>query len=347
MNRRDVNFTIGVCLSLSLHLGFMTYSAYRYAHQNGHLYLAPIWNRENSVIVRLVDPKDLAVHDELGERNGKGIGSNAAEGEQPLRAPEADEDQASLTRNPSAPLTAVTPVPLPEPAAAPTVAANAPSSVDPIPPTPFLPAPAKNSPLAPSPMAVAIVQTPAPSLVVPMPDITLPTPAPAINPAPLAQPKQPRPDPIAVATAAAMPVPATPARSATPVDLRPAARASMPIGATSSDSESDAFSKIGSAVFRNGKLETRMGRKVITRSRPQILVPGLLDTFGLANPTVVLKINIDSTGNVSNVNIFRSSGSNDLDQPCLRAVYDWWFEPARDTQGKAIPDAVEFSITFR
>ncbi len=166
----------------------------------------------------------------------------------------------------------------------------------------------------------------------PVPQTALPTPP---QPQRTATPAPP------VATAAQA-APARPATGDSRAPGRPARANPLP----QSDSDSDAFSKIGSAVFHNGRLEVREGRKVRT-TRPQILVPGLLDEFGLANPTVVLKVNIDPTGKVTNVDIFRSSGSNDLDQPCLRAVYDWWFEPARDPAGKPIPDAVLFAITFR
>ncbi len=40
--------------------------------------------------------------DNMGERTGKGIGSNKSEGIEPLKALEADEDQAFLSRNPGA-----------------------------------------------------------------------------------------------------------------------------------------------------------------------------------------------------------------------------------------------------
>jgi hypothetical protein len=31
----------------------------------------------------------------------------------------------------------------------------------------------------------------------------------------------------------------------------------------------------------------------------------------------------------------------------LVAVYDWWFEPPKDKQGKAMADVVVVAITFR
>ncbi len=81
MHSRSINFTIAICASLILHVGFMTYSAYHYARIQS-LYLAPIWHRENAITLNLEQPKlpDLSVHDELGERNAKGIAANASPG---------------------------------------------------------------------------------------------------------------------------------------------------------------------------------------------------------------------------------------------------------------------------
>jgi len=445
MQRRDINLTIGVCASLILHVGFLAYGANRYARQGGHLYLPPIWHREDSVVVSLKDPSkpDLPVHDELGESTGTGIGSNASEGDQPLKAQEADEDQAFLSRDPAGPnhvgvppteyagpigeggvggqigaFAARPPDHVDEPAAPPTTPPSA--SPDPAPP----PQPAARlKALEPPPSAeikVTAATPPTPDRAVPIPgagkgDKPIPA-ADAVaqdagsdssGPKPLNQSKaqSPIPDPQQksdlVALSAPIPAPPPPdielgkdaPQALPPGRLQPDAIASAAIAITPpvaapriaspmseaappapaaqhvpsrpttgdgrapgrpsaadpaplSDTESDAFAKIGSAVFHNGKLSVRQGRKVRT-TRPQILVPGLLDTLGLDSPTVVLKIAIDPTGKVTNVEIFRSSGSNDLDQPCLRAVYDWWFEPARDARGNPISDAILFGISFR
>jgi len=113
-----------------------------------------------------------------------------------------------------------------------------------------------------------------------------------------------------------------------------------------SDSESDAFSKIGSAQISDGKLDVRFGRKIKT-VRPHIPVVGQVDSFALLNPSVTLKVNIDATGKVTEVSVNKSSGSNEIDQPTLIAMYDWWFEPLRDEKGNALPDCVLFTISFR
>ncbi len=72
-----------------------------------------------------------------------------------------------------------------------------------------------------------------------------------------------------------------------------------------------------------------------------------MDSFALLNPSVTLKVNIDATGKVTEVTVHKSSGSNEIDQPTLIAMYDWWFEPLHDDKGNAMPDCVLFTINFR
>lgn len=113
-----------------------------------------------------------------------------------------------------------------------------------------------------------------------------------------------------------------------------------------SDSDSDPFARIGSAEFRPGRVDVQLGRKhKITR--PKLLLAGRDALLALRFPTLVLKISIDSAGNVSAVEVIRSSGSNEIDQPCQIAAYDWWFEPSRDIEGNAVPDVILFTIQWR
>ena len=113
-----------------------------------------------------------------------------------------------------------------------------------------------------------------------------------------------------------------------------------------SDSEADAFSRLGTAIVRDGRLEIRFGRKVKTR-RPKLLLAAQVELLTLRRAEVVLKIEIDATGKVTSVEVVKSSGSNDIDQPTRVAVYDWWFEPKKDASGKAVPDEVQFTIGWR
>jgi len=50
-------------------------------------------------------------------------------------------------------------------------------------------------------------------------------------------------------------------------------------------------------------------------------------------------VNIDETGKVTEVTVHKSSGSNEIDQPTLIAMYDWWFEPLHDAKAMPCPTA--------
>jgi TonB family protein len=116
--------------------------------------------------------------------------------------------------------------------------------------------------------------------------------------------------------------------------------------APQSDSESDAFSVLGSAQFRGGRVTVQSGRRVKTR-RPKVGLSGMVALAQRTTAQVVLQVSVDASGNVTNVDVARSSGSNDIDQPCRVAMYDWWFEPRKDTAGRAVPDVFQFTISFR
>ncbi len=100
------------------------------------------------------------------------------------------------------------------------------------------------------------------------------------------------------------------------------------------------------AILRDGKLDVPFGRKVKT-TRPHFL-PGAAGAFlANPNPTLVLKVSIDATGKVTNVEFIQATGSVAIDQPTRVAVYDWWFEPTHDKQGRPIADVLPFTIYFR
>jgi TonB family protein len=174
----------------------------------------------------------------------------------------------------------------------------------------------------------------APPATAPIP--TIPKTAVAVAPPP---PKPPVAKPTVAKPAGATPAtgdgrsPGLPQRSADPLPQ--------------SESDSDPFSRIsGSVVVRDGRLDVRLGRKVKT-TRPQLLLAGQIDLIALSNPTVVLEVHIAPTGNVTDVKIAHSSGSNPVDEPTRLCVYDWWFEPARNKTGQPIPDVIFFTIQYR
>jgi TonB family protein len=175
----------------------------------------------------------------------------------------------------------------------------------------------------------------------------------AAEPVPPAPPSPPTPPAVTTATDA---VPVLPASSAPaqpspttgpPGDgRRPGPNVPAADPAQQSDSETDPFSKIGSVEFRDGRLDVQFGRKVKV-TRPRVPIVGQIDAMTLRQPRVVLKVTTDVTGKVTSVAIHKSSGSNEIDQPCLIAMYDWWFEPAKDKAGRPLADTFLFTISFR
>ena len=103
---------------------------------------------------------------------------------------------------------------------------------------------------------------------------------------------------------------------------------------------------LGRAEYRDGRLTVRAGRKVRSR-RPRIGLAGQVDLYQRNITQVTLRVAIDATGKVTGVEVVRSSGSNEVDQPCLVSMYDWWFEPKKDAAGNPVADRFDFTIGFR
>ena len=112
-----------------------------------------------------------------------------------------------------------------------------------------------------------------------------------------------------------------------------------------SESESDAFSRIGAINVRNGKVEARLGRS-FKSVRPRLSLKGELDAISIDKPIVEMKVSVDETGKVIDVKVLRSSGSNEIDLPTTTAMYKWWIEPAKDKQGKAIKDVILVTFSY-
>ena len=222
-------------------------------------------------------------------------------------------------------------------------------------------APEEGPSVAPKPATGTAPPTPAapaehPSVVVasalalpPAPVAT--PPLPAVQPAPgkpktsdLMDPATPAPPPASPALAPPAP---SPVLVATGDGHAPGQARASADPAQQSDSETDPFrEKEISAIIHDGKLEVRHGRKVKT-TRPHFL-PGAAGAFmANPNPTIVLKISIDPTGAVKDVDIIRSTGSVEIDQPIRVSIYDWWFEPTHDRKGRPVADVVVFTIHFR
>jgi TonB family protein len=138
---------------------------------------------------------------------------------------------------------------------------------------------------------------------------------------------------------------AAPATTSPPQQQAAASPAPQPAAdpAPQGDSESDSIAIAGSAEFHRGSTQVRLGRnhKLV---RPRLSLAAQADLLTLPNPVVVLKLKIDKTGNVISATIFRSSGSNNIDEPIKVAAYKWWFEPAKDRDGKSVDDVILFAV---
>jgi TonB family protein len=329
MRRNRAIFPIALACSLCLHaIGMNLYVRY------GSFLIQPLTRpavARSPELVVTMDPDML----DFGESTGKAIGINKSEGEHPLEAREADQDQALLSREPVG-------------AGKQTVAAigaignsgggtptvlSAPS--DPVTP-PQKPQPV--TPPAPPPSAPKLT-VPEPSPQVQLSDTETAVKPEIVN-TPPPQPQQKTPNqPQRVQVAVAMPNPSQSPQPGVP------SSAGLPL--PPSDSDSDPFSRVsGTVIFRNGRLEVQRGRKVKT-VRPQIGIAGELDAMGMSSAVVVVEVHIDPTGQVTQVELFKRSGSIPIDERTRDAVYHWTFEPTRDKSGNPIRDVVYFAIEYR
>ncbi len=97
-----------------------------------------------------------------------------------------------------------------------------------------------------------------------------------------------------------------------------------------------------------GKIETRSGRKMITKTLPRLSIAAEEQLVAIDNPYLVLRVNIDASGAVTDVQTIHSCGSENIDLPWERAIDTWWFEPRKNAKtGKPTPDQVDLTIRFR
>jgi TonB family protein len=161
-----------------------------------------------------------------------------------------------------------------------------------------------------------------------------------------AQPFGAGPDAVAalVVPRPARPVPVAP--TPTPPEQQQA-RSSKPAAdpAMQSDSESDAFSTLGGVEFRDGRIESRMGR-AFKSVRPRLDLAARIELMSLSEKKIVLTVSIDATGKVRSVDVLRSTGRDVIDQPVKLVLYEWWFEPPKDAQGHARADTFVLPITW-
>jgi TonB family protein len=113
--------------------------------------------------------------------------------------------------------------------------------------------------------------------------------------------------------------------------------------ATASDTESIAFAGANSAVFRAGRLEGRKGLRVKT-TQVRFHDSSEADIQLLGGIRTVVSARVDADGNVLDVQIVESSGSENVDEDCKLAVWNWTLEPQKDKDGH--PTDLNWTIAF-
>jgi outer membrane biosynthesis protein TonB len=64
----------------------------------------------------------------------------------------------------------------------------------------------------------------------------------------------------------------------------------------------------------------------------------------MPRPAVTFLATVDEQGNVIHVDLYHTSGSDNIDLPCEEALNQWKIEPSKDRNGRPVRDVV--SITF-
>jgi TonB family protein len=353
--KRDITLTLALCLSLIVHAWIVHAASWRYVRDNARLYLPGITRLPEIALVPVAAPRPqpppeppmFDPMEQLGDSNADTpTGATAAmPGDEPLRAPQASQAQAALSLDPRGAGDGGQ-RPIAGPASP---AARPPSPVfDPVAESAALRLPQDSSVAQPKLARTTPVESTEPTdasdepskAVVP-PVIALVEPGEEAEnsfkaPAPRRQPPQSiQPAQSLQAAARPSPPPSPPTGGASAADPAPLA-----------ESESDAFTTEAGADFTSGRIIPRVGRKhkII---RPKLEMAGYADLMQLRGPIIiVLNLHIDVTGQVEKVEIIKSSGSINLDQPTLIAAYRWWFEPIKDSAGRPKKDVIRFTCRF-
>ena len=331
--RSDDTLSLALCASLIVHVAIL-FAAFetRVAELSSDLHQPPWSTAERRLALAdneapLIQPPP---EDKWGESAGKGFAITSAPGDTPLSAPKGPEDQSFASRDPMGPAKQFPQEPSMSTAPQGTggdgkprideALANRGTEGGP-------PIVVPHSPDVPVPPAPKPTPKPLPEEITPLKNASAPATAPTavvrnvLTLDPLSPPK--------------LAVPTSPAASAT----GGAAGAPIPAADPAADTglESDPFAKTPGVEFRNGKVEARSGRQV-KPVRPRLTEASRRDLLSLQFPTVLLKVRIDDTGKVQDVKVLRGSGSEAIDMPVYRAMWQWWFEPPKNKDGKPLPD---------
>lgn len=305
-SRYNVTLTAAICASLVIH---------------GLAYDAVVWERTHELAAMIpqgpVDLKllllekekakiaQLEVEDLFGEHNTRGKGANSSPGDLPAQTHKADQDQAQLTPHPGE--------------ASP--GGNG----------------GKDAHATQQEVVLALATPAAMS-----PENLIPQPPPSASPlaAPIVAKPATKPSPVEKAVQMANEIPATPK---TQQQSQARAFASPGHGRAGeagilSELESDEFSDQTPIVYHNGKVEAREGLKVRT-VKPKLTAAGEEALAGMDVPVIIIKVNVDEQGNVTDADYIRRSNIAEVDQPHMRAAYEWHFEPTRDKSGRPHRDS--------
>jgi TonB family protein len=309
MRGRDLSLTIALCASLLAHglLALITFEGARLQMATIRL---PGFPREDPDVVE-VDPPDTA---NLGGAANDGFSPNSSPGKETIRAKDAPSDQALLSRDPQGPgrigdLPSFSLVPQTDE----TAAASSSS-------TPLVVL-RRSEPVLPVPTDVPQPFGAGPDVRVML--VPRVRPAHARSPQSQQQPEQQQQQ--------QSPIAKSNQRAADPAVMSP--------------SESDAFSTLGGIEFRDGRIDSRLGR-AFKSVRPQLGLAAQIDLMGLTDPRIVLKLRIDATGKVVAVDVVHSTGSDSIDQPVKLVMYQWWFEPQKGPTGQAMAETIVFPISW-
>lgn len=252
------------------------------------------------------------LHDDSGEATGKGTANRSTPGDAPMQAAQGLE-QANLSRSQNDEKSRLDDAPLPAQSGAEI------GGYTPLAPVPFgVPHPAAIASAGGDFNPLIAIHDPTRTASPPQPHPNSDMPKTSAQQGSLASPRDTPPSPAATFI--------TP-----PQEIKGHST-------LAGDTDSMAFAKAPGAHFHNGKMDARQGRRVKT-TRIDFGLAAQADAYTLGGATVVLGVTVDPTGNVTNVIILRSSGSDNIDLPSQRAVYNWWFEPTKDKDGHTLPDS--------
>src|SRR5688500_7240315 len=307
MRARDLSLTIALSASLLAH-GLLALITFAGARLQMATIRLPGYPRENPDVIE-VDPPDTA---NLGGAANDGFSPNSSPGKETIRAKDAPRDQALLRRDPQGPgrigdLPSFSLVPQTD-----EIAASGSS-------TPMVVL-RRSEPVLP-------LATDVPRPFGAGPDVAVML-LPRVRPAQARLPESQQ----------------QPGEQQQSTMAKSNQRAADP--AIESPSESDAFSTLGGIEFRDGRIDSRLGR-AFKSVRPQLGLAAQIDLMGLTDPRIVLKLRIDATGKVVAVDVVHSTGSDSIDQPVKLVMYQWWFEPQKGPTGQAMAETIVFPISWR